>query len=100
MNSYNTPGGPPLKMATRMEPPIAGQTLPTTRPTPARERSVKFWGGASMWMSMSREGVLMMASLSSWPLCISIFRVSSMISACRTKKRGTVKIPIEGIRHS
>ena len=41
MNSYRTPGGPPLDIATRMVPPIAGHALPTVMPTPASERRLK-----------------------------------------------------------
>src|SRR5256885_6362967 len=41
MNSYKTPGEPPLKRATMMEDPRADQTLPTTRPTPARVKRLK-----------------------------------------------------------
>jgi hypothetical protein len=41
MNSYKTPGELPLKRATMIEDPKAGQTLPTTRPTPARVKRLK-----------------------------------------------------------
>lgn len=41
MNSYKTPGEPPLKKATIMEDPRADQTLLTTRPTPARVKRLK-----------------------------------------------------------
>ncbi len=43
------PGGPPLKMATRMEPPMAGQTLPTTSPTPASETRLKLRASSRTW---------------------------------------------------
>jgi hypothetical protein len=38
----SVPGGPPLKMATRILPPAAGHTTPTDRPRPAMDQRLKF----------------------------------------------------------
>lgn len=41
MNSYMTPGGPPLYTANAMDPPNADQVFPVTIPTAEMERREK-----------------------------------------------------------